>query len=178
MQAGVTMRERGATTPRPLTMQIVGGSNMARATVTQARLKEALNYDPETGVFTRNGCKVGSDDGAGYLQASVGNCSYRLHRLAWLYVHGEWPNGVIDHINGDRSDNRIANLRDVSQRANTLNVPLRKTNKSGISGVWWHARIKRWRVSIDGKNHLGHFSDFFEACCARKSAENKFWQQN
>ena len=150
---------------------------MATRTLTQDRLKELLHYDPETGVFTRRvsaggkkaGSIAGADHNMGYRQISIGGKLYLAHRLAWLYVHGEWPGVCIDHINQVKNDNRIANLRDVPWGVNQENRT-RKANKSGIAGVWLDKKKSLWRVS-HGRNQLGTYRDFFEACCVRKSSE-------
>jgi hypothetical protein len=87
-------------------------------------------------------------------------------RLAWLYVHGERPAGEIDHINGNRADNRIANLRIATRSQNCA-------NKKGVSGVTWHKRQKKWhaRIKRHGQlHHIGSFSTYEEALAARNSA--------
>ena len=155
---------------------------MAARTVTQDRLKEALNYDPETGVFTwaepgrgkRIGRTTGTVNDEGYVVMTIDQRQYRANRLAWLYVYGEWPEGIVDHENRDRADNRISNLRDATFRQNSHNHGLYSDNRSGISGVCWVKKSSRWHVYF-GREYQGCFTDFFEACCARKSAENKFW---
>lgn len=109
-----------------------------------------------------------------YAGIVVGKRRYPAHRIAWLLTHGEWPEGEIDHINGDTFDNRIENLRVVDRIANTRNCALRKDSASGIYGVNWHKKKKRWMVHIGvgGRSvQLGGLRDFFEACCIRKSAE-------
>lgn len=95
--------------------------------ITQEKLKELISYDPLTGKFTwlisKSGIKsnkFGSLQSTGYYTTTINNKQYYLHRLAWLYVYGEWPN-IIDHINGIRSDNRIENLKSVNKRENCLN---------------------------------------------------------
>lgn len=112
--------------------------------LTQARLLTLLAYDPKTGEFERvqapRGSRVGPVTGwldkDGYRRIKVDYRVYPMHRLAWLYVYGEWPAGVIDHINRVKSDNRICNLRDASLFQNSHNVfaPL-KNNRSGFRGV-------------------------------------------
>lgn len=97
--------------------------------LTQAYLKERLEYNPETGLwkwrlgYTGNGKKQEWFLGAvssrsRYASIKVSYIQYQAHRLAWLYIYGKWPDGEIDHINGDRKDNRIANLRDVDHPTN------------------------------------------------------------
>jgi hypothetical protein len=96
--------------------------------------------------------------------------------LAWLYVHGEWPD-QIDHINHNTSDNRICNLRNVSHSVNHKNLTLSKDNKSGISGVRWEKSTGRWRaeaVQKGIKTITARFDNLFEAACFRKSAEIRF----
>ena len=94
-----------------------------RRDLTHALLLEQVHYDPETGVFTRRktGKACGRQSVDGYIYIVIKGCSYKAHRLAWFYVHGSWPIFVIDHINRDRADNRIVNLRDVPQSINAQN---------------------------------------------------------
>ena len=98
------------------------------------------------------------------------------HRLVFLWVNGELPPDQVDHINGVKDDNRLINLRMVSNMENTHNQKLRITNSSGIMGVNWHKRDEKWQayISINKRfAYLGSFTDKFEAICARKSAENR-----
>jgi hypothetical protein len=159
----------------------------AMAKLTYSWLKEHLNYDPDTGKFTHcgklpsnarwSGRVAGTPDRKGYLKATVGGKTVRLHRAAWLFVHGVWPAGEIDHINQIKTDNRISNLRVVSTQENNRNVPLLKNNKTGITGVSRRKDKAIYDVKIVGDNkriNLGAYVDFFEACCARKSAERRY----
>ena len=152
--------------------------------LTQARLKELLHYNPETGVFTwkvtMRGVKLGSIAGGiscyKYTQIKLDGVQYKAHRLAWLYMAGGWPD-QIDHINQVRTDNRWLNLRNVTQRENQKNKALRKDNATGLAGVSWHKINKKWmsHIKVDGKRiYLGYFTDKFEAICARLSANNKY----
>lgn len=141
--------------------------------LTRDRLKELMHYDQETGVFTRlvttnnRGAKAGDTAGSksknGYLFVSIGYKKYLLHRLAWLYVHGCWPEKDIDHINGIRTDNRIANLRDVSRSENLQNTRGPRANSSsGLLGVSFDKGRNKWtsQIMLDGKHiHLGRFDD-------------------
>ena len=87
---------------------------------------------------------------------------YYAHRLAWLYVHGEFPEDHTDHINGVKDDNRIVNLRAVTEVENGKNLPIRKDNTSGLPGVYWSKRDQTWQVRVQTK-HYGYFQSKFEA---------------
>jgi hypothetical protein len=153
--------------------------------VTADRVRELLNYDPETGVFTwaaqsstrvKIGAVAGSVDIYGYHIIRVDGRLYRAHRLVWLYVHGEWPVGDIDHINGDPGDNRIANLRPATRSQNLANSKRRKNNTSGYKGVSWNKQARKWhaRIGVDGQyKHLGLFTDPAEAHEAWLAAAKK-----
>lgn len=151
--------------------------------LTQERLKELLKYDSNTGIFTwikaSQGIKASSQAGCkanGYILIGIDYQLYQAHRLAWLYIYGSLPKKQIDHINHNRADNRIINLREVTHQENTKNAPKRKTNTSGVTGVSWDKDTNKWRsqITINGKaTYLGIFSDKLDAICARKSAENK-----
>jgi hypothetical protein len=153
--------------------------------ITQERLKELLHYDPETGVFTRRksfggmfaGSVVGSPDKDGYLQASIDYKKYKLHRLAWFYANGEFPLAQIDHINRDKSDNSLKNLRIATNAENGQNLPKRKSNKSGNTGVGWCQREGKWRARIGVNNKdisLGYYSTSEDAIAARTIAKAKY----
>ena len=123
----------------------------------QQQLSECLRYDADTGLFhwivKRKGVKKGGIAGSkmshGYIAICIDGRDYTAHRLAWLYVHGSEPSGCIDHINGDRADNRLANLRDVSQMVNMQNVYAAKSNsKTGLRGVSWHAQRGKYTARI------------------------------
>lgn len=158
---------------------------MATDLITQERLKNLLHYNPDTGVFTRRntfrnltaGSVVGCVGAGGYMQCSLDNKMYKMHRLAWLYVHGRWPADQIDHINHNVTDNRILNLREVSCAENHQNRARRTKNSSGYLGVGWHKRDKRWQVHIEvnGKrHHIGYYTQLPDAIAARKAAELKY----
>lgn len=151
--------------------------NDARGALTAERLRSLFSYDPETGLFTRlslNGSKQrspirGAKSYQGYLMATIDDRSYRMHRLAWLYVHGTWPTGDIDHINGVKTDNRIANLRDVCRSMNNENRRAPSSRSStGFLGVRISsATIKNKyyaEITVRGKRkHLGCFATPEEA---------------
>lgn len=171
---------------------------MAKATfhVTFARLRELLTYDPETGHFTwlakdlslfKNesmrdkwnrrcaGKRAGGVNNRGYRQILIDGKTHSCHRLAWLYMTGSLPRWEIDHLNGDRDDNRFANLRHVTPLENGRNKRRPHDNKSGVLGV---SCIRgRWRAQI-GVNYrtryLGSFDTFEQAVSARKTAERQY----
>lgn len=154
-------------------------------TLTAARLREVLHYDPATGVFIRRiatsnsvqvGDVVGSPHSRGYLEASVDGHSCLLHRLVWLYMTGAWPDDGIDHRDGDKRNNRWLNLRDATQQLNAENVRVaRAHNRTGVLGV---TRLPsgRFRASI-GVNrrlkHLGVFDSTAEASCVYLAAKRR-----
>ena len=141
------------------------------------RVRELLHYDPNTGVFTRLvsrrginakvGDVAGSVNAKGYLRITIDGSDYAGHRIAWLHVHGHAPAGEIDHINGQKDDNRIDNLRVVGRSGNMQNQRrARAINPSGFLGVHFHAGAKKWRaqIGVDGALHrLGLFATAEEA---------------
>lgn len=160
---------------------------MARYDVTQEELKKLVHYDPDTGVFTRlvrtsNRIKVGdvvgcSEPRHGYLVGHIKGDLYLMHRLAWMYVHGRFPENLIDHKNGIVWDNRISNLREASRGGNSQNLIKHKDNSSGYLGVYWSKAANKYvaRICVKGKGyHLGCFVCPKEAYAAYRSAkENK-----
>jgi hypothetical protein len=152
---------------------------------TQARLKELLRYDPITGSFTwiverrrrvKAGTPAGSKHNAGYLTIRIDYVACLYHRLAFLYVHGFLPE-QIDHINGDRTDNRISNLRAATGRLNSRNNSLRSDNKSGVCGVSWDSTRSKWvaRIRTDsGYKYLGRFDDLEEAKRTYSEAKERY----
>jgi len=158
---------------------------MTAKSITQERLKEVLFYDPRSGIFTwkmsrgtaRKGAVAGVESTGGYRAIGIDGRRYSAHRLAFLYVEGSFPKDSTDHVNGKTTDDSFKNLRRVSIRTNTKNRKIRSTNKTGIHGVCWHAALLRWQVNISNESgwlYLGVFDSFFDACCARKSAELKY----
>lgn len=151
--------------------------------LTADRLKEVINYNPETGEFRRLD-RYGKPDHCGairtrlnrhtkqYLLIGVDGTQYLAHRLAWLYVYGEWPSPQIDHINGDGLDNRLTNLRLASPSQNRVNADAQKHSRSGVRGI--HAiksGIYRVQLQKDGRSfHVGYFDNFYDAITARNEA--------
>ena len=153
-----------------------------RSSLTSERLRELLNYNPETGEFSRKVHlsnrsaamdSVGHKHSSGYFIICVDGKPQRAHRLAWLYVHGKWPENQIDHVNGDRSDNRIANLRDVTPLENKRHRT--KSRKPGrMLGAALHKMTGKWssQMTINYKKiHLGYFNTELEAHLAYVAAK-------
>lgn len=153
-------------------------------------LKTVLNYDPETGVFihktTRSprafpGARAGRINTNGHRQITIDGKHYMAHRLAWLWVYGIWPNILIDHINGNRDDNRIFNLRLATHKQNMENQALHCNNSSGFRGVSWHKANKKWvaYVNHNGKRfYLGSYETFDHAAAIVKAERDKFFTHN
>ena len=102
---------------------------------------------------------------------------FKRSRLVWLWHHGAFPCGEIDHINGDKGDDRIENLRDVSRVDNMRNKSIYSVNKTGYPGIQWRPDRQKYKVFIgvgDKMLYLGRFDNFLDAVCARKSAEIRY----
>lgn len=154
--------------------------------LTRARLKELLHYDPETGHFMRRvtvsnavaGSRAGAIGNRGYVRIRIDDKEHLAHRLAFLYMTGEWPPKDVDHINRDRADNRWENLRHATRQENLRNVGLHRSNTSGHRGVTWNKRRGKWQAF--GKRggryiFLGCFDVLEEAAAtARKWREDNF----
>lgn len=145
-------------------------------------LRARLSYDPATGVFTRlvaggNGAKAGDQAGyinaGGYVVLSVCNERLYAHRAAWFMTYGKWPDQMIDHIDGDRTNNRLSNLRDVSNQHNTQNVK-KSRREGGLLGTCWDKRRCKWVAHImkDGRGtFLGYHPTPEQAHSAYMSAK-------
>jgi hypothetical protein len=110
----------------------------------------------------------------GYRRVSINKRFYMVHRVIWALFYGSWPKGQIDHINGIKDDNNIENLREVTNIENARNKKRSKNNTSKLTGVRWHKKTNKWQASVNVNyqdTYLGVYEDFFEAACARKSAE-------
>jgi hypothetical protein len=149
--------------------------------------RQFVKYDPLTGEFIwiaasarkgKTGCKTGFKDGKdGYILVRIEDVSYRAHRLAWLLEKGEDPGHFeVDHINGDKADNRIENLRLSTRGQNRANSVHNKSSKSGLKGVYWCKKQKKWRAQITINKKvmkLGAFANPFEAHMAYREAAVK-----
>lgn len=140
--------------------------------ITQEQLKNTLHYDPETGAFTwkfsrsnrvKIGDKAGTAAGHGYLVMRLEGVKLYAHRLAWLYQYGSFPSGHIDHVNGDRADNRIANLREATQAENFQNLKhAKRTNRCGYLGVYKLKQAARWEASIK-RDHKRYYLGLYDS---------------
>jgi hypothetical protein len=139
------------------------------------QLFDFLNYDPETGVFiwkvnTARSGKIGNIAGnvncRGYRSIWINGLQFYAHRLAWAMSHGEWPTLDVDHINQNKSDNRICNLRNASRSENMFNRGKNKNNTSGVKGVSFCKDTNTWvsRIMVNRKTiHVGRFADKHDA---------------
>ena len=145
--------------------------------LTQERLKEVLDYDPETGHFTARitrsnllrGARTGHKNKgvSRYILIRVDGRSYFAHKLAWFYMYGRWPPAQLDHINLVTFDNRISNLREATRTQNCANCPKPRNNKSGKKGVHFAKHTGKWRARISkARIHLGYFATAEEAHAA------------
>ncbi len=158
--------------------------------ITQARLKQLLKYEPESGrliwvvskswrtpVGSYSGSVTGRSGIKRYRHTSVDGDRYKDHRLIWLYFYGEWPCSDIDHIDGDGLNNKIGNLRIVSKTENQRNRRLCSNSRSGFNGVSWHSSTKNWQVNIrsNGKQiTLGRYQTLIDAVAARIRGNKKY----
>jgi hypothetical protein len=160
-------------------------------------LEQLLRYEPETGkLFWRQrsaeffpdqracnswnvknaGKEAFTATKSGYKVGALFSKIYRAHRIVWALHYGQWPEVQIDHVNGDRADNRLSNLRDVCHQDNGKNQRLRSTNTSGATGIGYVARLSKWRAQITDSGarlHLGVFPTFDEALAVRRAWEAK-----
>lgn len=159
-------------------------------------LRQLLTYDPETGkLFWRTRSSVwfsrsqdektwnnrfagkealSCQNGSGYLDGYILGKKFMAHRIAWKIVYGFDPNEFIDHINGNKTDNRIINLRDVSKSVNSRNAKMPSNNKSGHIGVCWDKQCGKWKAQIrlfGSVKNLGVFKNIADAIAARNQAQ-------
>lgn len=157
--------------------------------ITQLRLTELLSYDGDTGLFfwkkgrgkAGAGAKAGVINARGYVQIGIDKKVHLAHRLAWIYYYGSKPSMHIDHINRIKTDNRISNLRDVSPSQNSQNTVASCRSRSGIKGVSWDKKRKKWSASIVylGKSYaLGRFHNMQDAVNAYVFGAMKYHTTN
>jgi len=168
------------------------------ATLTYAQVASVLKCEPDTGclywlprplsMFTTHNAfatwntryagkpALTGMTPAGYCTGRIFNKCFYAHRVIWLLETGEWPKDQIDHINGDRSDNRISNLRQVSNAENARNMKRRKNKPDGVTGVYWDKLTQKWRAQIcdSGRRiHIGLFDDMETAAAARMAKQTE-----
>lgn len=156
---------------------------MTKAVLSQEELRAMVSYDPETGDFTwRTGRNPGApatlhDKTNGYDRVKINGKLYRAHRLAWLYIFGHFPEKILDHINGNRRDNRICNLRDASIGENNQNSFVSNSGStSAFRGVSWFKTRSKWRATININHkqiHLGYFDSQEDANSAYLKAKSE-----
>lgn len=149
-------------------------------------VRSLLAYDPATGVFRwkvyranrrmKPGDIAGSPNSAGYVAIYIDGVPYKAHRLAVLIVTGAWPTHDVDHRDLDKSNNRWGNLRQATVQQNAHNKALRKDSTSGVRGVSYHKRERKWQAYITDpatrrRRYLGEFKNFDDAAAARTAAE-------
>lgn len=156
--------------------------------ITADDLRGLLDYDSHTGIFTwrtspsRNikiGDVAGGVQNRGYCRIRIHRRDYLAHRLAWLHVYGKWPPSEIDHSNGDKTDNRISNLRVATHSQNLANIRPHRDNACGVKGVRWHKRDRKWvaQIRVAGRErHLGNFECLRDAAEAYERAAIKYFQ--
>ena len=156
--------------------------------ITQQRLKSEVSYNPLSGLFfwvkpgrrRTIGVPIGCVSKYGYITIQINKQKYQAHRLAWLYVNGEFPKTELDHINRNRKDNRIDNLRTATRFDNMKNMTRHKDGKSGKKGVSWHKNRKCWnaQIMIEGRNKfLGHFDNKDDAALTYDIAAKKHYKE-
>lgn len=151
--------------------------------LTISRLNEVISYDQDSGIFkwkidryrkSKAGDIAGSISSHGYVVICIDYKTHPAHRLAWAISFGSFPDHFIDHENRIKTDNRLNNLRCVTNKQNCENMPLRIDSNSRILGVTWHKGVEKWQAQIHHNQKaisLGYYKDIFSAACARKSAE-------
>lgn len=155
--------------------------------LTQEQVKEVLDYNPLTGLLTWKrkpsksvvvGTVAGSKHKNGYSYTQLYGCNYPTHRLIWFWVHGKFPEGVIDHINHDRMDNRLENLREVSIAENMKNKSKLKGTLIGEQGIWFCKRRQRYvsEITLNGKKVMQRTFKLFDD--AKKAREDKLAELN
>jgi hypothetical protein len=160
-----------------------------KPTLTHEKLVHVLHYDPETGIFTwmnpqsrriRRGEPAGCLRDDGYLGIRIDGVRYQAHRLAIFYMTGVMPPDDADHRNRVRLDNKFGNLRKATRQQNTSNRSITSANTSGVVGVGWDKRRRKWeaRIKVSGKTiNLGRFVRKEDAIAARRAAEVKYFDE-
>ena len=154
-------------------------------------LRQRLRYDPKTGRLywlahpalpqkwnaRYAETEAGNVGARGYRDVRMGGRVLKAHRIIWAMLHDEWPRNEIDHIDGNRANNRLSNLRHVSCTENRHNIGRSRRNKSGVMGVFWEESRGKWKAYIRINNvqdNIGRYDTFEEAVAARKAAEVRY----
>ena len=157
--------------------------------LTQESVRELFDYHPDIGILTHkttrhNRVRVGDvlgyiHQGHGHVVCEINGRAYQLHRVIWLWEYGEWPDRQVDHENEIKTDNRICNLRQATNGENQRNVgKLQRNNTSGVKGVQWNKRQKKWLaiITVDAKVLVvARCDDLHKAAAARRAAELKYF---
>lgn len=151
-------------------------------------LKSVLEYREDVGELfwkvtrsqnARKGSAAGTDHNSGYRAVHLCGKIYLSHRLIWAIMYGNWPINYIDHIDGNKKNNKLENLREASKSQNCQNSRVRKDSTSGSKGVNWHTRKKKWTVRVQAnkaRKFIGYFDTFEEATIAAKMAQEELHQ--
>jgi len=154
--------------------------------ITQKELKNILHYNPKNGVFIwskkiskkiNTGDIAGDVNKRGYCRIGIRGKKYASHILAWIYIYGEAPENDLDHIDHNKTNNKISNLRIVTPSENAMNQTMSKANKSGFNGVVWNKKAGKWMVQIAFERnqiYLGIYDDIHDAIEVRKEANIKY----
>lgn len=144
--------------------------------LTQSLVRDLFDYDRKTGIVTNRkyrggrsgkaGSVVGSPHGEGYLTVMIQGRNYLLHQVIWMYVHGVMPEADLDHKDGDRSNNRLKNLRPATRTENNQNMAIRSDNTSGEIGVCRVGERWRARVTVGQKHFHAGYHDTVELATA------------
>lgn len=156
--------------------------------LTVSDVSALLNYDPDTGVLrwrcqrgrVAAGSSAGNVSDNGYVIVRIHGKNHRAHRLGWLLTHGVWPSKQIDHVDGDRANNRLSNLREATNAENQRNARRRVDNTSGAKGVTWHKQHEKWnaRIFLGGAHRsLGLFADKGAAIAAYEAAASQHFKE-
>ena len=160
--------------------------NIKEAKLDQDELKRQLHYDSLTGIFTRLesfsprinvGDIAGCETSRGYIHISINGILYQAHRLAFLWMTGSWPIDQVDHNDRIKSNNQWNNLNEATHQENSINKPKQSNNTTGVTGVFYDKRDKRWlaHININRKyTVLGYFAEKSDAINARKDAELRY----
>ena len=150
--------------------------------ITKELLEERFIINPKTGIILNRissgpraqaGKEAGSLGQRGYRSIKINGRDYKTARIIWFYAHGCWPINI-DHINHVKTDDRLINLRSVSQAENCRNRSKNSNNTSGVAGVYWDKKARKWcaRIKVDGQRiHLGYFNNLADAATTRAAAK-------